>query len=162
MIYTVPFHGIALPAFSGSPVFKTVAGIIVPNGARCAVVRACVGPADATPQDRDLVAKILRATTLGTVTTVIAVGDIPRSDPAGRNPLCTASITYTGEPTYDTYGTFALGMNDRGGIDHPFMSEDQEPKVIGGGTVMIGLLVGAMSGTTPLSVVSGYIAFREY
>lgn len=166
MIYTVPFHGVALSATAGT--FKTVAGILVPLGARCAVVRIFVGPADAQADDRDLVAKVGRSTTnIGTPGTSLAVTDISKSDPAGRNPLCTAGLNYSGEPTgLETYGPFTGGMNDRGGIDYTFMSEDQEPKLVGIGTTpiltIIALLVTAMRSNATQSVVSGHVAFREY
>ena len=161
MIYTVPFHAVALSGTLNT--FKTVAEIIVPATARCAIVRVAMGPADATPDDQDVVLKIARNSgTLGTGGTAIAAAAIPKSEPAGRDALCSARVAPTGEPaTYEANGDFMLSFNDRGGIDHPFMTEDQEPKVVGGATVSFGLLACSMK-TGTARVVSGYVAFREY
>lgn len=161
MIYTVPFPAVTISAVANT--FKTVVEIIVPATARCSIVRVCVGPADATPLDMNVVVKLNRNSgALGTGGTAIAAANIPKSDPAGRDALCSARIAPGGEPaTYETYGEMILGYNDRGGIDHPFMSEDQEPKAVGGATVSFGLQATSMIAGTA-RVLSGYVAFREY
>jgi len=164
MIYTIPFHAVGLSATAGT--FKTVAGIIVPAGApiaRAAVGRVVVGPADALPFDRDLVARLIRSTGLGTPGTAITAAQIAKSDPAGRDPVCTGGINYSAEPTgLDTYPSWLSGMNDRSGIDHPFTEEDEEVKAIGAAGIVICLQITAMASTATVSVVSGCLKFREY
>jgi len=164
MIYTIPFQAVALSTTPGT--FKTVAGIIVPAGApiaRAAVARIVIGPADASPFDRDLVGRLIRAATAGTPGTALTAAQIAKSDPAGRDPVCTGGINYSAEPgSLDTYPGWLAGFNDRSGIDHPFTEEYEEVKAVGAAGVVICLQVTAMASTATATVVSGCIKFREY
>ena len=161
MIYTVPFHAVTINGTANT--FLTVAEIIVPATARCAITGIVVTPADAIPDDQDVVVKLNRNSgALGTGGTAIAAAAIPKSDPAGRDALCSARIAPTAEPaTYEGNGEFVGGFNDRGGLDHPFPDENHEPKVVGGATVSWGLLCASMK-TGTARVLSGYVTFREY
>lgn len=166
MIYSLSFSAVSLSTTPGT--FKTVAGIIVPAGApiaRAAVTRIVIGPADALPFDRDLVARLIRAATAGTPGTAVTAAQLAKSDPAGRDPVCTGGINYPAatEPgSLDTYPSWLSGFNDRSGVDHPFTEEDEEVKAIGATGVVICLQIAPMASTGTASVVSGCLKFREY
>ena len=103
--------------------FETLAALIVADtaGHRCRIMSIEVSPADDTPADATLVAKLCRIADVsegapGTLTAV-AVGNIGKADPDSFDSIVSGGWAYTVEPeTYETEPLWESGMNCRGAI----------------------------------------------
>jgi len=142
MIYTLPFDNIACGAVADT--YNTIAAAKVDNtaGHRIRIRRLTIGPADDTPDDRDIAVQLKRVdlsasgASAGTAASTITSANIPKFDLDAVAAPFTGYVDFlsgTGaaEPsTYETNPPFQDAFNTRKGLNKEWAIDDADMIIV--------------------------------